>query len=499
MAARRLSWRRASLRARLTTGAAAIIALLLVSSAFLALELLHANALNSVDEAAGQRVNDLITLSGNIGRWPDPLPSAAGARVMYLQVVDSGGKVLTASSEIRDSPPLVPPEEGYSPVERTVTPADAWWSPDLEPYRVLTVPKWTAAGERVTVIAATGLGLTELEMATLRRVLLIACPLVLVLGVVSSWLLVGRSLRPVEAMRVQVAEISTQALDQRVPQPAGDDELGRLARTLNAMLDRLEQASDRQRRFVSDASHELRTPLTGIRAALEVAAAHPERAHWPRLTAAVLDESRRMERLIDHLLLLARSDEGAAGGVRVPVDLAAVVAAQAERPLPPGRTLALDATAPALVEGNADQLGRLVGNLLDNGLRWADRHVAVHLRAHDGQAELTVSDDGPGIPAADRERVFERFVRLEEDRSRRTGGFGLGLSIAREIARAHGGTVEVADDGPGATLVVRLPLLEPVAEPAALDRAAGQAQELPTEPAFSSPSGTLSESSETRS
>jgi signal transduction histidine kinase len=384
---------------------------------------------------------------------------------------------------------LAPPRQGMEPVVRTVPADEAWWSPDLEPYRVLSVPKWTPTGDRVSVVVATGLGLTDLEMATLRRILLVVCPLVLALAGLSAWLLVGRSLQPVEAMRVQVADISAHALDQRVPQPAAGDEIGRLARTLNAMLDRLEQASDRQRRFVADASHELRTPLTGIRAALEVAAAHPERARWPELVAAVLGETLRMERLIDHLLLLARGDEGDTGE-RGALDLAAVVAAEAERPPPPGRTLALEleAAAPVLVSGNAEQLGRLVGNLLDNALRCAERRVVVRLASRGPEAELTVSDDGPGIPPADRERVFERFVRLDEDRSRPKGGYGLGLAIARDIAGRHGGTVRVADSAAGATLVVRLPLLEAQSGAAPPGQAA----------AFSSPSGTISEPSAAR-
>jgi signal transduction histidine kinase len=468
-------WRRASLRARLTAGAATIIALLLATSAFLAMKLLHSSAMSSIDEAAAQRVNDVLALWESKGGKAPTLPSAAGARVLYMQVIDSSGRVLSASTEIGGSPPMAPPEPGPDPVERTVPAEDAWWSPDLERYRLLAVPRFTSGGDQVTVVVATGLGLTDLEMATLRRVLLVVCPLVLALGALSAWLLVGRSLRPVEAMRARVADISAHALQQRVPQPAADDEIGRLARTLNAMLDRLERASERQRRFVADASHELRTPLTGVRAALEVAAAHPERAQWPELTAAVLGESLRMERLIDQLLLLARSDEGITGE-RAAVDLAAVVAAAAEREPPPGRTLTVEAAGPTLVLGSADQLGRLVANLLDNALRAARRQVVVRLSERDHHAELTVSDDGPGIPPADRERVFERFVRLEEDRSRRSGGFGLGLAIAREIAVAHGGSLAVAGTPPGtgsgATLVARFPLPRPGAGGGGKDGAA---------------------------
>jgi signal transduction histidine kinase len=225
---------------------------------------------------------------------------------------------------------------------------------------------------------------------------------------------------------------------------------------MNAMLGRLQESAERQRRFVADASHELRSPLARMRAELEVDRAHPGSADPAATSASVLDETVRLQQLVDDLLLLARGDAGALDAVRTaPVDVDAVVerlVADRREHEPPIDTRGV---TPVQLSADEAQLRRAVGNLLDNAVRHARGAVSVTLAERDGDAVLTVADDGPGIPADERERVFERFTRLDDARSA-DGGAGLGLAIARDIAERHGGTLTLED---GSRFVLRLPVL----------------------------------------
>ncbi|MEU6098316.1 HAMP domain-containing sensor histidine kinase [Streptomyces sp. NPDC047079] len=277
---------------------------------------------------------------------------------------------------------------------------------------------------------------------------------------------------PVERIRAEAAEITGSDLHRRIPEPAGDDEIGRLAHTLNTMLDRLETSAARQRRFVADASHELRTPLAAMRTSLEVGLAHPDRAPWPELADRAVTETTRLQRMVDQLLLLARSDDDTLLTHREVLDLAALArtaidAAPARVPV----TLRHDQEVHVL--GDPDQLTRLIRNLLDNADRHAHQrvHVTVTTEGPD-TAALEVADDGPGIPPEDRKRIFDRFVRLQAARTRKAGeatGTGLGLPIARGIPTAHGGSLTIRptnqdpDETPesGATFTLRLPRRSP--------------------------------------
>jgi signal transduction histidine kinase len=227
---------------------------------------------------------------------------------------------------------------------------------------------------------------------------------------------------------------------------------------MNAMLARLQDSAERQRRFVADASHELRSPLARMRAELEVDRAHPGSADPAATSASVLEETVGLQRLVDDLLLLARGDAGALDDVRTgPVDLDVVL----ERLVADRRSarprIDTHGVAPVQLPGDEAQLGRALGNLLDNAVRHARGAVTLTLAEHDGTAVLTVADDGPGIPVEERERVFERFTRLDDARSA-DGGAGLGLAIAREIAERHGGSLALTDSGSGARFVLRLPV-----------------------------------------
>ena len=281
--------------------------------------------------------------------------------------------------------------------------------------------------------------------------------LVALLGVL-VWAIVGRALRPVEQIRSRVAEIGASRLDQRVPEPAGDDEVARLAVTMNEMLSRLERSAVRQRQFVSDASHELRSPIASIRTQMEVALAHPERADWADVAGGVLEEGLRMERLVDDLLTLARADAGVISARSERVDMGEVTLAEAER----HEVIDTTAVKEAVVTGDQLALRRVVRNLFDNAVRHSAGRVEISVTAIDGYAVVSVEDDGPGIAIADRERVFERFARLDEGRQRDQGGTGLGLAVVRDVVTGHGGSVAAltGERLGGARFVVRIPLAD---------------------------------------
>jgi signal transduction histidine kinase len=312
-----------------------------------------------------------------------------------------------------------------------------------------------AAGDGRTVIAARSFAEIEGSVEITAHVLVFGMPLLLALLAAASWLVIGRTLRPIALLRRGAAEISGTARSRRLPVPEARDEVHSLATTLNDMLGRLEEAGARQRALVSDAAHELRSPLASIRLQLEVALSHPQGQDWKETAEGVLEDALRLSRLAEDLLALARLDEGRPGR-REPVNLAEEARRTAER-----YGLTPEIASPAIVLGDALDLGRVLTNLIDNAVRHASSVVAVALRAGGGTAELTVTDDGPGIAPEDRERVFDRFTRLDSARSRDDGGAGLGLSIVRTTVEAHGGTVHLEDAAPGLRAVVRLPLAHP--------------------------------------
>jgi signal transduction histidine kinase len=306
------------------------------------------------------------------------------------------------------------------------------------------------------VAVANPLDTVRRSVDALARALWFAIP-ALVAGVaLLVWFLVGRALRPVELIRAEVEDISHTTMHRRVPEPASTDEVARLAHTMNQMLDRLEDAAARQRRFVSDASHELRSPIAAMRTDLEVGLRAGDRTDWDATARRALVETDRLSHLVDDLLELARLDEGATRPYD-DVDLDEVVAADlAARN---GRVeVRADAVSAGRVHGDARQLAQVVRNLVDNAVRHARSQVAVGLGVEDDDVVLQVDDDGDGVPEAERERIFERFARLDEGRARDAGGAGLGLALVQRVVAAHGGRVTVGtSDLGGARFAVRLP------------------------------------------
>jgi signal transduction histidine kinase len=278
----------------------------------------------------------------------------------------------------------------------------------------------------------------EAAVAPVDRWLRIGLPVAVLFVAVVAWWAAGRALRPVERMRSELARITAADMSSRVPQPRTGDEIARLAVTMNETLDRLGEAAERQRRFVADAAHELRSPLAGLRTTAEVAAAHGGTIDPEVLRTG----TERLQRLTDDLLLLARLERSAPAGGK-PVDRAAIaeeLVGERRYRTPPDERFVVVAGAPALVIGHEEELARMVRNLLDNASRYArDRITVTVAEAGPGLVRLEVRDDGPGIPSADGERVFERFAGVDVARDRRHGGAGLGLAIAKELAqRMHG-------------------------------------------------------------
>ncbi|WP_413809629.1 sensor histidine kinase [Streptomyces sp. OE57] len=328
------------------------------------------------------------------------------------------------------------------------------------PYSVTVSPSTTSLD------SATGLMLRQAAPAAAGLVLFVA-------GL--TWLLVGRALRPVAAMRQEFTEITERDLHRRVPVPRARDEIHRLARTMNATLDRLHRAMTRQRQFVADASHELRSPIAAVRAQLELVLARPSRTDWPAAVHKALRDTDRLQAVASDLLLLARLDAQEAPP-KAAVDLGALAAEEVRRhpgaltmdqPTMAGGLPTKTGDHPtnsgnqdraAVVTGSRVQLSRLLTNLADNARRHTRTSVSITVAVQGGMVELAVDDDGPGIPECDRERVFERFTRLDDARARQDGGTGLGLAIANDIAHAHGGTLTVlTSPRGGARLLLRLP------------------------------------------
>lgn len=446
------------MRTRITVFATAVVAIALVIGSFALLGLFRGALLRAQSGSADERAREVATLAID-GVLPNPLPSLDTPRLTLLQVLDENGTVIASSRQLDGLSALREPDQRRRRVLDEIDGVEGG------PWLAETVTE-TIGGAPVTVVVITSVAGYARGADLLRTSLLIIVPILLLLVAGTVWIVVGRALRPVEAMRSEAEAITGSQLERRVPTPTTNDEVARLAHTLNDMLDRLETSADAQRRFVADASHELRTPIANIRIAIEVAAAHPDRADWPAIAEDVLRQDVRMEHLTDDLLMLARTEAGPSTLRLATVDLTALVTEELRRVVPPDRVLAPAGTfAEAQITGDGDQLRRLLTNLVDNALRHAEHTVTLTLRTIPvsgvAMIEITVADDGPGIPVADREAVFSPFVRLDQHRARDQGGTGLGLSIAQRVAHAHHGTIVVSGEGVGngggATFVVRLP------------------------------------------
>ncbi|MDK1346455.1 HAMP domain-containing sensor histidine kinase [Streptomyces sp. 378] len=463
-----------SVRARATLGATLVVAVALVAAGAAVLLSLRSNL---IGEAGTQAERSARAVASELaaGTPYDKLSGLDGDDGP-VQVLDEHRRLVAASEDlqrisgtdtgrVKPQPAAKPSgddddddaedvgealEPGEISGETVFSNGSATIDGEAQDYRFAAVEVETHDRGQLTVYAGSPLAAEHGAVRTALTVMLIGFPLLL--GVVAgvTWLVTRRALRPVEGIRREMAAITrSEDLARRVPEPDTHDEIARLASTTNETLAALETSVERQRRFVADASHELRSPIASLRTQLEVAAAHPELLD---LDGAV-EDTVRLQRLAADLLLLARLDAGERRG-DTKVDLAGLAREAAEGR--PGVTVDAE---PVEVSGSRGQLGRVLANLLDNAERHARSAVTVSVRRAGDRAVVGVADDGDGVPEGDRERIFERFVRLDDARSRDDGGAGLGLAIARDVAVRHGGTL-TAGRGPagGALFELRLPL-----------------------------------------
>ena len=441
-----------SLRARLMAVGVTGVALALALGSVVLYAVLTVTVNGAVDEGALASARAVAAMV-NDNTAPDPLP-VSGSQVM--QVVDGSGAVVRASVSADRLTPLLRSAELSKALagERISVPgARAGLTGTL---RVIAVPAGTAS-TRSSVIVAVPVSEIEQSQSILRNTLLVAYPPLVLIMALIAWRVIGWTLRPVEVLRSGAARISGSDQDERLVVPASTDEIRALAVTLNDMLDRLAAARRRQRAFVADSAHELRSPLASMRTQLEVAQRLGEGGD---LATDLLADVTRLSALVEDLLLLAR----AGNDVRPPskresVDVKALLVATARR-YADARVPVSIAEGPAVfASANAEELTRVVSNLVDNGVRHASASVVLAARVEGARAVLTVVDDGPGIPAGERERVFERFARLDDARDRDAGGTGLGLAIVRELLRRSDGSISLDDNpqGPGLAAVISLP------------------------------------------
>lgn len=453
-------WGPRSLRARITLLATVVVALAVglggVGFAFVLSSTL-ADSAASAAEAELSRFEEVLDQAG-----PGGLSELDG----YAQVVRDG-RIVAATEDLEGTLPLAEAEFDGA---RTVGVREGDDSSDDDSGDSVVVVS-TEVDDGLLIAGVDAEGRFE-AVGTTVTLLLVAVPLVVALVAITCWIVVGRALRPVERIRRETEQVSGDDLAHRVAEPGTHDEIGRLATTMNSMLDRLEQSQLRQRRFVADASHELRSPLSSLRQNAEVARDYPGRVDPARFATAVAEDSERMAELVDALLVLSKADERSLRLKLRPVDLddlaldeaarlrelrppSAGAAAAAE---PIALTVDTSGIAAARVRGDDRMLARVLRNLGDNAARHARSRVTISTAVVAGRSTVTVDDDGSGIPETERGRVFERFVRLDEARSRDRGGSGLGLAIVHELVAAHGGTITVGTSPwGGARFVVSLP------------------------------------------
>ena len=398
----------------------------------------------------------------------------------FYQFLDPRGEVDPRLPHLRNPPVAISPRalknatEGYGTFE-TLPNGGGY------PLRVFTFP--IVVRGRIVNVLQVGMSLEGLvrERRNFLWALATLTPLGLLLAGGGGWLLARRALRPVDQMTQAARRIGAERLAERLEGAETDDELGRLARTLNEMLARLEAGFAQVRRFSADASHELRTPLTILKGEIEVALRSArEPAEYQRVLASALEEVGRMARLVDDLLMLSRSDAGALRWERGPVEMDRLVEDAARQGVVLGQArgvqVGIESVEPLIVEGDEQRLRQLLLNLVDNAVKYTPSGGRVDLglraakREEDGApaagvspeefAEISVRDTGVGVPPEALPRIFDRFYRVDGARSREAGGTGLGLCIAKTIAEAHQGTIQVESVlGVGSTFIVRLPLL----------------------------------------
>ncbi len=438
-----------SVRLRLALGIGLIFAATLTLAAVVSLHSLESALVDDVREADRVTLRELGRRIAD-GTPPGELDTFAPRSAALVQVVDAEGTVLATSPGFDVLLAGEDPDLAHAPGSENYTLGSPLGLDDaaLPEGWVLTSIIYESQAGDLLLAAASPLDRAEQTIATVRGAAWFAIPALAVAIAAATWFVADRALRPVPSLVGRVRAIDSHNLHERLPEPGPGDESRELVVTLNGMLARLEAASQRERDFIADASHELRSPVATIRAQLEVAERYPQRTNHHQLRRRLTAEAERLESLTADLLLLAHTADGA-----VPrdgdVDLDDLVLAEVRRIH--DRRFRTKGVGAARVRGNRREIERVVANLLGNATRYARESITVSTATYDDHTLLVVEDDGPGIPAGQRERVFQRFGRGDADRSRDSGGAGLGLALVRSIVERHGGTatVGVASDGGG--------------------------------------------------
>lgn len=454
--------RQRGIRLQSVAAAVVVVSLALLVGGLGLLYVLRGNLESTARSAVGTRGAEVAAMVRTQGVENASQAIRAESRSGQLvQIVAADGSVAGASTLLVDSTPM----SGQRPVNGKTTITEE----DLD--HVGPGGEWVVASTGVSaddthyvVQVAAPLEAQRETLQTVGLFLLVLSPALVIAVAIAVWILVGRALRAVERIRAEVATIDDQRLSQRVDVPPTHDEMAALAVTMNAMLDRLETSQRAQRAFVSDASHELRSPLATLTTATELASAGNE-ATRTRLLGTIAGELTRVRRLVENLMTLARADADDRLKVREDVDLDDLLDAEARRLRATSTLLVAARLEPVrLSGGDTQRLAQALRNLVDNAERHARTTIRLTVQATDGEARdslalLRVDDDGEPVPEADRERIFERFVRLDDSRSRDAGGSGLGLAIARTAIASHGGTVRatVSEEG-WCRFEIRLPL-----------------------------------------
>jgi signal transduction histidine kinase len=440
-----------SLRLRLTLIATAVVAIVLAGSSVLLVRWVQTSQIGDADRAMSDQI-DLVQALIDQGSLPTVL-RPTGVTTGQVQVI-SNGRVVAVSPGLASTVRLDvmrAPVTGVQ-ISRTTT-AAALGVEGHDRYRVVARTITAGVGP-VTIYTASSLHAPDQSVRTLVWSLLIGLPVLVGLAAVAMWFFIGRSLRPVDRMRREVDDIEG-SNDRRLSTDQRAEELDALAVTLNHLLNRISAAEATRQQFLADASHELRSPLASARTLLEVGLAYPERTDWTATAGEVMVEVERLQAVSGELLALARVEGGERALDRQRLDLGALVDAEVQRYDDP--RLHVEVPQPVAVEVDRPLVVRAVRNLLDNARRHSVDSVAVTVGASGaGSVEVRVSNDGAPIPVDQRERIFEPFTRLDDARSRDEGGAGLGLSIARRIAEAHGGTLQLAEGSP-VTFVLTFP------------------------------------------
>ncbi len=451
------------MRWRLATAFALVMAVVLTA---MGLFVYHRQATNldlTIDRALRARAADVAALAQQSDTGlADARPRRGVNGVQLAQLIDASGRVLDRTRGLSKRPLLGPKAIAATRHGATVL-TDVRLAGD-QPVRLLAQPVH-AQDQRVVIIVGQSLEERNLALSDLAGALLVGCPLALLLASLAGYLLTGAALRPVETMRRQAASLSAADLEQRLPPAGGDDELGRLGRTLNEMLARIHASVQRDRQLVSDASHELRTPLAVLRTELElIVRERPVGPAWQAAIGSAIEETDRLSRLADDLLLLARADDDRlqiAPTRLSPAEMLHRAADRARRhPSASDKQIAIDAAPDVDVLADGDRAAQALDNLLTNALRHADAQIRLSAHRRGGFVELHVTDDGPGFPAAFLPHAWERFARADAGRSE--DGAGLGLAIVRAIAEAHGGQANATNTlTGGADVWVTLPAAPP--------------------------------------